>query len=189
MSIILEQDIDLHSSNTINNIDSYRSLDLDNSIELSMFLVIDELLKQNKLNPLYKKILKKQRKSIFNSERIPKIGILEYLHRLNKYSETERSTLICTLIYLDRFIRNCINITEYNIYRILLMSLITSIKYNEDIIFNNSDFSKISGLNLKEFNKIEYEFLKILNFKLYIHEKEFQEYNKYLENYCYKKKC
>ena len=78
MSIILEQDIDLHSSNTINNIDSYRSLDLDNSIELSMFLVIDELLKQNKLNPLYKKILKKQRKSIFNSERIPKIGILEY---------------------------------------------------------------------------------------------------------------
>ena len=69
------------------------------------------------------------------------------------------------------------------------MSLITSIKYNEDIIFDNSDFSKISGLNLKEFNKIEYEFLKILNFKLYIHEKEFQEYNKYLENYCYKKKC
>jgi hypothetical protein len=189
MSIILEQDIDLHSSNTINNIDGYRSLDIDNSIELSMFLVIDELLKQNKLNPLYKKILKKQRKSIFNSERIPKIGILEYLHRLNKYCEIERSTLICTLIYLDRIIKNFIIITEYDIHRLLLMSLITSIKYNEDVIYDNMDFSKIAGISLKEFNKIETEFLLILNFKLYIKEIEFQQYKKYLDNYCYKKKC
>ncbi len=189
MSIILEHEIDLYSEKQNNNIDNYRSLDLDNSIELSMFLVIDEILKKNKVNPLYKKIIKKQRKSIFNCEKIPKIGLLEYLHRLNKYCEIERSTLICTLIYLDRFIKNFINITENNIHRILLMSLITSIKYNEDVIFDNLDFSKIAGLNLKEFNKIESEFLKILNFKLYIHEKEFQLYNKYLENYCYKKKC
>ena len=90
---------------------------------------------------------------------------------------------------MDRIIKNFIIITEYNIHRLLLMSLITSIKYNEDVIYDNMDFSKIAGISLKEFNKIETEFLLILNFKLYIQEIEFQQYKKYLDNYCYKKKC
>ena len=189
MSIIFEEDIEFCPTKRINHIDNYRSLVHDNSIELSIFLVINEILKKNKTNPLYKKILKKQRKSSFNCDKLPKIGILEYLHRLNKYCEIERSTLICTLIYLDRIIKNFIIITEYNIHRLLLMSLITSIKYNEDVIYDNMDFSKIAGISLKEFNKIETEFLLILNFKLYIKEIEFQQYKKYLDNYCYKKKC
>ena len=120
--------------------------------------------------------------------KIPKITVLEYLHRINQFTELERSTLICTLIYLDRITKsNLIILTEYNVYRLLLMSIIVSIKYNEDVNFLNDYYCKIAGLNLKEFNKIEAEYVYCINFNFFIKDNEFQTYKKYLENYCYKK--
>ena len=190
MSVDIEQQNNPLSYDKVNSPDKLLSLTSDNSIELSISLIIEEIIKRNKQHPLYKKFLKKQNKSIFNTNKIPRISILEYLHRINQFSEIERSTLICTLIYLDRITKtNSIMLTEYNVHRLLSMSIIVSIKYNEDVIYDNMDFSKIAGISLKEFNKIETEFLLILNFKLYIKEIEFQQYKKYLDNYCYKKKC
>ena len=188
MSVAKEKQNEVFPKKNINYPDKIESLTSDNSIELSISLILEEIIQRNKEHPSYKKLLKKQSKSIFNMNKIPKITVLEYLHRINQFTELERSTLICTLIYLDRITKsNLIILTEYNVYRLLLMSIIVSIKYNEDVNFLNDYYCKIAGLNLKEFNKIEAEYVYCINFNFFIKDNEFQTYKKYLENYCYKK--
>ena len=53
-------------------------------------------------------------------------------------------------------------------------------KFNEDNIFLNSDFSKIGGFSLEEMNKMERKFLKLIDFKLFVDQKLYRLYEKYL---------
>ena len=163
-----------------------KSLGLDNSIELSIHLLLKELLKKNKSLPNYKIIVSKQRKQIFSLSKIPKIGILEYLYRIINYIEIERTTLISALIYMNRVLSlDSFFLTEFNVHQILLMCIITSYKMNEDIIYGNDFMSEVAGISLKKFNKLEIEFLDLISYKLMIYEDEFLNYKELLENYCY----
>ena len=148
--------------------------------------VINALLNKNRKLKIYKQKIKDQSKMIFSSKKIPKISISEYIQRIIEYTEIENSSLIMSLIYLDRIWKKDIMITELNIHRFLLMSLIISIKINEDIIYDNNYYSKVAGISIKEFNQLESEFLKLINFKLYISEEEFLKYKFYLEHFTYK---
>ena len=163
-----------------------KSLGLDNSIELSIHLLLKEILKKNKSLPTYKIIVSKQRKQIFSLSKIPKIGILEYLYRIINYIEIERTTLISALIYMNRVLSlDSFFLTEFNVHQILLMCIITSYKMNEDNVYGNDFMSEVAGISLKKFNKLEIEFLDLISYKLMIYEDEFLNYKELLENYCY----
>ena len=95
--------------------------------------------------------------------------------------------MISSLIYIDRLINeNVLFLTYYNVHKILIICILLSIKYNEDDIFGNDYYSEISGIPLKELNKLEYEVFKYLKFNFYIKPEEFIIYEEYLDNYCYK---
>ena len=145
--------------------------------------LIDDLLLNNKSLSIYSQKNKEQSKMVFNCKKKPKIKIKDYIKRIIQYTGIENSSLIIALIYLDRICLNDILITEYNIHRFLLMSLIISIKYNEDLIFDNKYYSEVAGVSIKEFNSLESEFLTIINFDLYIPDEEFCKYKFYLEKY------
>ena len=178
-----------NNSSTTQNSDKdvlNKSLGLDNSIELSIHLLLKELLKKNKSLPNYKIIVSKQRNQIFSLSKIPKINILEYLYRIINYIEIERTTLISALIYMNRVLSlDSFFLTEFNVHQILLMCIITSYKMNEDIIYGNDFMSEVAGISLKKFNKLEIEFLDLISYKLIIYEDEFLNYKELLENYCY----
>ena len=145
--------------------------------------LINDLLLNNKNLIIYIQKNREQSKMIFNCKKKPKIEIKDYIKRIIQYTGIESSSLIISLIYLDRICLNDILITEYNIHRFLLMSLIISIKYNEDLIFDNKYYSEVAGVSIKEFNSLESEFLTIINFDLYIPDEEFFKYKFYLEKY------
>jgi hypothetical protein len=117
--------------------------------------------------------------SIFYCNDIPPISLNDYLIRIQKYTNIELSTLICALIYVDRFtsIGN-IKIDFNNIHKILFAAVLLSIKYNEDLVYTNEYYSLIAGIPLKEMNQIEYEFLNQINFNLFINEDLYNTYNK-----------
>lgn len=145
--------------------------------------VIKDLLFKNRTLNNYNQKIKEQSKMIFSSKKIPKIPISDYIQRIIQYTGIENSSLITSLIYLDRICQNDILITDYNIHRLLLMSIIMSIKNNEDIIYENGYYSKVAGVTIKEFNKLESDFLILLEFKLFVSEEEFFKYKFYLEKY------
>ena len=119
--------------------------------------------------------------SPFQHDNVPKISLFDYLYRIQKYTGIENSTLILALIYIDRICsKKKIILTKYNIHRLLFTSIIIAIKYNEDINYNNLFYSKVAGISVKELIKLEGDFLKIINFELFVQDDLYQKYNDYL---------
>ena len=103
----------------------------------------------------------------FYSKNIPSITIREYLHRFIQYCNLEGSTILISLIYMDRFCEiNQVKLTKFNIYRILMISLTLALKYNEDTIYKNDFYAKVGGVGLQDFNKKEKVYLDSIHFSI-----------------------
>jgi len=119
--------------------------------------------------------------SLFSRQQVPKISIFDYLLRIQKYSDIEDSTIIISLIYIDRICKKKgIILSKYNIHRLIFTAILIAIKYNEDIIYDNLYYSKIGGVTKKELLLLENEFLKLIDFNLFISNKIYQKYYDYL---------
>ena len=154
-----------------------KNLELINSISKALNTILDK----NKNVKNYKDILKKQSMMYFSANTIPNITIKDYLMRIQNYSEVEKSTLILSLILIDRMCRKSgILLTHYNIHRILFSSLLVSIKYNEDSYFDNNFYSQIAGVKPNELKLLEYTFLEYNDFNIYVKDDEYKQYEKYL---------
>ena len=143
---------------------------------------LSSVLEQNKKLKNYKEIIIKQNNMCFSSNSIPKITLYEYLVRIQKYTLIEKNTLILSVIYIDRFCQlGKITLTYYNIHRILFASILIAIKYNEDEFYDNKYYAEIAGIKANELKVIEYNFFCICNFNLYVPDKLFINYSKYLD--------
>jgi hypothetical protein len=113
----------------------------------------------------------------FTFPKPPNIAVEVYVERLIIYSLIETSSLISTFIYIDRFLNMCdVKLCINNIHRIFLTAMVISIKYNQDIHFKNDIFSKIGGISLEQFNRLESIFLQTISFQLFISEEEYNSY-------------
>jgi hypothetical protein len=157
-----------------------RNLDLIKTISH----ILETILNDNKLLDNYAEIVKNQRKMAFSSRIIPSISIEEYLIRIQTYANMEKNTLILSLIYIDRLCKIAsITLTYYNIHRILFISILVSIKYNEDQYYDNKYYAEIAGVKLKELNTLEYNFLNKTKFLLFVNDEKFKKYKLYLDNF------
>ena len=153
---------------------------LINSISNALTTILED----NKKLDNYKEIVKKQSKMIFSANSIPNISINDYLTRIQVYSGIEKSTLILSLIQIDNLCKKAdLVLTYYNIHRILFGAVLISIKYNEDSYYDNKFYSEIAGVKLKELKMIEYTFLELSDFNVFINGKEYEQYKNYLEQF------
>ena len=154
-----------------------KNINLINSISKTL----NTILEQTKKLKNYKDILKKQISMYFSANTIPKISIKDYLIRTLNYSEMEKSTLILSLILIDKMCKKSgIVLTHYNIHRILFSSVLISIKYNEDSYFDNNFYSQIAGVKPDQLKLLEYTFLEYNDFNIYVEDIEYEQYEKYL---------
>jgi hypothetical protein len=145
---------------------------------------ITRILEDNKKLDNYKEIVKRQSKMTFSANSVPNISINDYLTRIQLYSGIEKSTLILSLIQIDHICKKAeIILTYYNIHRLLFGAVLISIKYNEDSYYDNKFYSEIAGVKLKELKNIEYTFLELNDFNVFINDKEYEQYKKYLEEF------
>ena len=141
------------------------------------------ILEQNKKLNDYNEIVMLQSKMIFSAHSIPKISLFDYLTRIQTYSYIEAPSLICSLIYVDRICEIAgITLTYYYIHRILFAAVLTSIKYNEDVFYDNNYYAQVAGVRTKELNMIEYTFLELIEFNLFILEEDYFKYKNYLDS-------
>ena len=119
----------------------------------------------------------------FSAKCIPSISIYDYLKRIQNYTLIEKNTLILSLIYIDRLCKlGKVTLTYYNIHRIIFAAILISIKYNEDNFFDNKYYSEIAGIKLNDLNLIEYTFIKLCDFKMFVSKDIFDKYNTYLNS-------
>ena len=119
----------------------------------------------------------------FLSKIIPNISIKDYLWRLCKYSKINLSTIILILIYIDRLCNIYkFKITYFNIHKLILASMIIAIKYNEDEYYSIKFYAKLGGVTKAEMNLLEYHFISLINFNLFITKELFNKYNDYISS-------
>jgi hypothetical protein len=147
----------------------------------SLIKAISEVLKdtceQSQLNKNEKLILIKP----FMTKKRLNFSIYEYLNHLYKYSQASEEIFIIMLIYIDRLKTNrkiCLN--YFNIYKLILASFVTAIKFNSDEYYPLEYYAKSGGISQKEMATLEYEFISLLDFKLFVDQKLFDKYLKYL---------
>ena len=118
----------------------------------------------------------------FLTKKIPSISIYDFLERIVKYSKIEKSTLVLILIYIDKLCdMNNVDITFYNIHKLILSSLVIAAKYNEDKYLSNQFFAKIGGITKKEIDILEYQFLTLIDFSLYINDEIYYKYEDFIQ--------
>ena len=161
----------------IQKIEVIQNINLINAISKTLTTILEN----NKNLKNYKDILKKQSKMYFSANSIPSISIKDYLIRIQSYSGLEKSTLIMSLILIDRMCkRSNVVLTIYNIHRILFSSVVISIKYNEDSYYDNTFYAQIAGVKPNELKLLEYQFLELNDFNVYVKDVEYEQYEKYL---------
>jgi hypothetical protein len=116
----------------------------------------------------------------FMTMNIPTMPIKDYLLRLAQFANISESTIILILIYIDRICKiNNFHLNFRNIYKLIITSMIIAIKYNEDHFYSKEVYAKLGGVTMKELNYLEFQFLILIKFSLFV-EKDL--YDKYYDN-------
>jgi hypothetical protein len=59
-------------------------------------------------------------------------------------------------------------VSAFNIHRLLLTAILTSAKFVDDGFYNNKIYSSLGGISLRELNRLECEFLILLEYRMHI---------------------
>lgn len=141
---------------------------------------LTDLISENKENRRDRYI----KRDIFYLNHLPEITIEEYINQLLKYSQMSSSALVLSIIYIDKMCeKQRYVLSQNNIHRLILASVLVSIKFNDDLNFNNTYYAKIGGVSVEVLNQLEYEFYVLLGFKLWVEKLYYQKYLNYFNKF------
>ena len=142
------------------------------SISKNLKEIINENIQNNQIKYI--------KNDLFFFSHVPEITLDDYLYRIYKNTKMNISSLIISIIYIDRFIQfNRYILGMNNIHKILLSSCLLSIKFNEDINYDAKYYSKVVGLPVYDLNNLEFYFYVKLQFKLFVDYDIYQKYYEY----------
>ncbi len=89
--------------------------------------------------------------------------------------------MVLILIYIDRICNfNSIQLTYRNIFKLILVSALVAIKFNEDSHYSMEVYAKIGGLPTSELVNLEYYFLILIKFALNVDKILYDKYSETL---------
>ena len=141
---------------------------------------LKDIIQENKQNGGEKYIIK----DMFYLQFIPSISLGNYIKRLVKYTKMDISSLILSVIYIDRFCEKYKYVLSFNnVYRLLLVSTLISIKFNEDIMVNAKTYSQIAGVQINDLNFLEFQMCIALDFSFNVETDYYQQYFNYFSKF------
>ena len=184
-SIIINTDNSISSKetaiNTSQNIDNYNQISsydpkqIIKSIAQNLRDIIRENIRNNQM--------KYVKQDLFYINRHQSISIEDLIKLIYKNTKMSLSTLIISIIYIDKFCEiNKYILSLKNVHRILIASCLLSIKFNEDCI-STKYYSKIVGINDCDLNNLELYFYIKLQFSLFVDDDDYQRYFDYFSKF------
>ena len=140
--------------------------------------ILLHILNKNQKLPDYNERIKNSIDGHFKRDVKQSISLLDYLKRILKYINIECNTLILSIIYIDRICKDKVFLNEFNIHRIMFISIIMAYLYNEDETEEEEDLALVGGISLKEMILLEHDFIDLIDFNFYVDEKIFEQYKK-----------
>jgi hypothetical protein len=108
----------------------------------------------------------------FHSADIPKISIYDYISRIVNYANMSTESVVQALgviyyLYINNIKgRSSFTVVKHTVHRLILTALVVSAKVFDDLHINNERFAHLGGISLKELNRLEIEYLILINFEL-----------------------
>ena len=122
--------------------------------------------------------------NLFYLDQLPNISLEDYILYLMKYTQINISTLILAVIYIDIFCDKFkYFLTLNNIYRMILISIFISIKYNEDKYMSPKFYAQLAGVSIDELLFLEYNMCVALEFSFFVSEDLYEQYFIYFSKY------
>ena len=157
---------------TNNEISPYLQKQIIKSIAQNLRDIIKENTRRN--------LMKYVKYDLFYIGRNPPISIEDYINRIYKSTKMNISSLILSVIYIDRFSElNGYILSMKNIHRIILASCLLSIKFNEDVSINAKYYASIAGIPVYDLNNLEFYLIVKLQFGLFVNYDTYQKYFEY----------
>ena len=155
----------------------YISKDLQKRIIKSIAQNLKGIIKENIQNNQMKFVNKSD---IFYLNHFPPISIEDYINRIYKGTKMNISTLILSIIYIDRFCEtNGYILSLNNVHRILLAACLLSLKFNEDVNIDAQYYANIAGVPINDLNNLECYLYVKLKFSLFVEHDFYQKYFEY----------
>lgn len=122
----------------------------------------------------------------FHAKAVSKVSIDAYLRRIRQHLPCSASCFVLALVYLDRIARihPCAAICELTCHRLVLTSIMFATRFydeEEETHFHNAWFAKLGGLGVAALASLEVEFLRLIDWRLYVSP---EEYGLYHERVC-----
>ncbi|KAG8995431.1 hypothetical protein FRB94_009743 [Tulasnella sp. JGI-2019a] len=135
--------------------------------------MIDRLIAHNDQIPLQPEGLTR-----FHSRSPPAISVCDYLARIVRYANVEKSCLLITLHYIDQICARLpkFTITSLTIHRFVIASVTVSSKALCDVFCTNSRYAQVGGIKPNELDLLEREFLNIIDWRLFCTGELLQQY-------------
>lgn len=104
-----------------------------------------------------------------------KVPLDIYITRLVKLFKSDATIIAAAVVYMDRLLakNDRLKLTEVNTHRLTFLCLMAASKVMTDIPYNNKYMARVSGSwSLARVNKMEHEFLRLIDFQLYVSREE-----------------
>jgi hypothetical protein len=157
------------------------SPNLKNHIINAIVTNLKDIIEENNQNGRNKYIF---RDNFFYLEQIPPISLDKYIRHIVKYTQMNISTLILSVIYIDLFCEKFKYVLSFNnIYRLILITIYLSLKYNEDILINAKAYADIAGVSLQDLNNLEFQMCIAFDFNFFVKSDYYQQYFVYFSKF------
>ena len=157
------------------------SKNLKNHIINAIVANLKDIIEENQANGRNKYTFKD---NIFYLEQIPSFSLGNYVKHLVECTRMNISTLILSVIYIDLFCEKYKYVlTLNNIYRLILISVFISIKYNEDVLTNINAYASIAGVSPEDLRNLEFQMCVALDFSFFVKSEIYQQYFAYFSKY------
>ncbi|KNE68471.1 hypothetical protein AMAG_12648 [Allomyces macrogynus ATCC 38327] len=115
----------------------------------------------------------------FHARTPPAISVAAFLARIVRYAPCPTAVLLAVLMYLDRLAHRpsqALVVTTANVHRLLITAVMVATKYWSDVFYTNAHYAKVGGLHVAQLNRLELDFLALLDFNLALDPNEFVRY-------------
>ena len=173
--------VDIHTEETakVDERDMNYMIESNQTVEI-LAEILQEIVNENTDNEINDNELF----TSFFSLKPPIITIKNYLKRIIKYSKPEPSTIILSLIYIDKICEESdLELSQYNIHKIILTAIVIALKNNEDDYYSNKYYAKVGGITLTELNELEMNMLILLKFNTYVSDEIYDKYEEQMDNF------
>lgn len=114
----------------------------------------------------------------FHSRAPPAISVHDYLSRIVRYTSLERTSLLSTVIYIDRLCAAfpAFVVSSLTIHRFIITATTVASKGLCDAFCTNTHYAKVGGITLGELNVLELEMLARMDWRILCSEDELQAF-------------